>query len=92
MSIEFEKGYKYSTTYTPGQQSIDYDNSGSPNQINKWLELYWKNLDQITNKQIMIKLKATELDEKFILKYRDICVKKRNKIIKNPTKGTFLGA
>lgn len=65
--------FKYSTTYNPGQQSIDYDNTGEPNQMNKWLELYWKNASGISSKQIMIKLKATEPDEKFVLKYRAWC-------------------
>lgn len=65
--------YKYSTTYNPGQQVIDYDNYGEPNRINKWLELYWNNASGISNKQVMLKLKATDINEKFVLRYRTWC-------------------
>ena len=75
--------YKYSTTYNFGQQSIDYDNSGQPNQMNKWLELYWRGQEQVTNKQIMVKLKATDISEKFVLKYRVWC-EAEGKVYRDP--------
>lgn len=65
--------YKYSTTYNPGQQAVDYDNTGVPNQLNKWLEIYWHGESQLSNKQVMVKLKAIDSSEKFILKYRAWC-------------------
>ncbi len=63
--------FRYSTTYNYGQQSIDSDNLGEPNQLNKWLELYWSS-SQTSNKQIMLKVKATEIGA-MSLKYRAWC-------------------
>ncbi|MFA7708710.1 MAG: hypothetical protein WCX82_01060 [archaeon] len=63
--------YKYSTTYNSGEQSIDTDNVGQPNQLNKWLELYWPS-STLTNKQVMLKVKASEIGT-MPIKYRAWC-------------------
>ena len=79
--------FKYSTTYREGQQSIDYDNVGSPNILNKWLELYWPS-ESVTNKQIMLKVKATEIGD-LLLKYRAWCEDSEGKIHRDPEDSTL---
>ena len=74
--------FKYSTTYNVGQQSIDSDNIGSPNQLNKWLELYWPSYS-VTNKQIMLKIKATETGN-LPVKYRAWCEQSNGLIYRDP--------
>lgn len=74
--------FKYSTTYREGQQSIDFDNVGSPNTLNKWLELYWSS-ESLSNKQIMLKVKATEVGD-LLLKYRAWCEDSDGKIYRDP--------
>lgn len=79
--------FKYSTTYREGQQSVDYDNVGSPNILNKWLELYWSS-ESVTNKQIMLKVKATEIGD-LLLKYRAWCEDSEGKIHRDPEDSTL---
>ncbi len=79
--------FKYSTTYNEGQQSIDFDNVGSPNELNKWLELYWPDVS-LTNKQIMLKVKATEIGD-LLLRYRAWCEDSEGKIYRDPEDTTL---
>jgi len=58
------KSFKYSTTYNPlpepGNQAIDMTNSGTAGEINKWIELYWNEKQNLGNKQVKIKARATD--------------------------------
>jgi len=67
--------FKYSTTYSPvpepGAQSIDVLNEGSAGVLNKWLELKWRNGNELGTKQIKVKVKATDSSVfKLNFKYR----------------------
>lgn len=79
--------FKYSTTYNEGQQSIDYDNVGSPNSLNKWLELNWSS-GSLTNKQILLKVKATEVGD-LIIRYRAWCEDSDGKTYRDPEDSTL---
>ncbi|MDD3976064.1 MAG: hypothetical protein PHN22_02795 [Candidatus ainarchaeum sp.] len=67
--------FRYSTTYNylpePGNQDVDFLNEGKAGQINKWVELYWKQSQDIGTKQIKIKVNVVNTSKlKAIFEYR----------------------